>query len=265
MARYLERVENLARLVDVTQTFESPGREAESWLALVRINADEEGFAKRGQCADSRGGQALLPARPRQPDLDSAPSLEAARTNARTLRPLISTEMWMQLNVFHRDMTADRRARAARRPAQPAVRAHQGRGADAYRHHRGHVLPRPGLAVLPARPADRARRPDHPAARHPLPPAGAGRRRRGAAGGRADAMGRGAARRRRLSRLPPGGAARLHAGRRGELPAHRPAFPAQRGALRRTDRVVPGPVAQPLGPARHAWRRWNGWRNCAAA
>ena len=26
MARYLERVENLARLVDVTQTFESPGR-----------------------------------------------------------------------------------------------------------------------------------------------------------------------------------------------------------------------------------------------
>ena len=33
-------------------------------------------------------------------------SLEAARTNARTLRPLISTEMWMQLNVFHRDMLA---------------------------------------------------------------------------------------------------------------------------------------------------------------
>ena len=33
-------------------------------------------------------------------------SLEAARMNARTLRPLISTEMWMQINVFHRDMTA---------------------------------------------------------------------------------------------------------------------------------------------------------------
>ena len=41
MARYLERVENLARLVDVTQTFEAPGREAESWFALVQINADE--------------------------------------------------------------------------------------------------------------------------------------------------------------------------------------------------------------------------------
>ena len=45
MARYLERVENIARLVDVTQSFESPGREADSWYALVRINADEAAFA----------------------------------------------------------------------------------------------------------------------------------------------------------------------------------------------------------------------------
>lgn len=103
MARYLERVENLARLVDVTQTFESPGREAESWFALVRINADEDGFAKRGlaHSADAvkhfylldGGNPTSIPA-----------SLESARTNARTLRPLISTEMWAQLNVFHRDM-----------------------------------------------------------------------------------------------------------------------------------------------------------------
>jgi uncharacterized alpha-E superfamily protein len=103
MARYLERVENLARLTDVTQTFETPGREAESWFALVRINADEEGFAKRGLVhgADAvkhfylldTGNPTSIPA-----------SLESARTNARTLRPLISTEMWMQLNVFHRDM-----------------------------------------------------------------------------------------------------------------------------------------------------------------
>ena len=52
MARYLERVENLARLIDVTQTFESPGREAEAWYALVRINANEEEFAKLGNAPD---------------------------------------------------------------------------------------------------------------------------------------------------------------------------------------------------------------------
>jgi uncharacterized alpha-E superfamily protein len=103
MARYLERVENLARLTDVTQTFESPGREAESWFALVRINADEEGFAKRGlsHSAESVKHFYLLDAG----NPTSIPaSLESARTNARTLRPLISTEMWMQMNVFHRDM-----------------------------------------------------------------------------------------------------------------------------------------------------------------
>ena len=33
MARYMERVENLARLIDITQTFESPGFEAEAWSA----------------------------------------------------------------------------------------------------------------------------------------------------------------------------------------------------------------------------------------
>ena len=105
MARYLERVENLARLLDVTQTSEAPGREAESWFALVRINADEAGFAARGLVpgADSVKRFYLLDAT----NATSIPaSLEAARTNARTLRPLISTEMWMQLNVFHRDMTA---------------------------------------------------------------------------------------------------------------------------------------------------------------
>ena len=107
MARYLERVENLARLVDVTQTFESPGHEAESWLAMIRINADEEGFAKGGlpPTAENVKRYYLL-------DRDNATgipmSLENARTNARTLRPLISTEMWMQLNVFHRDMLSIR-------------------------------------------------------------------------------------------------------------------------------------------------------------
>lgn len=105
MARYLERVENLARLVDVTQTFEAPGREAESWLALVRINADEEGFFKRGSAIDAEEVKRFYLLDASNPTSIPA-SLEAARYNARTLRPLISTEMWMQLNVFYRDMLA---------------------------------------------------------------------------------------------------------------------------------------------------------------
>ncbi len=132
MARYLERVENLARLVDVTQTFESPGREAESWLALIRINADEEGFAKRGWDTSADAVKTFYLRDGGNPTGVPA-SLEAARTNARNLRPLISTEMWMHINVFHRDMLAidetelqgDRLSRLCGRIKQ-AVQAHTG-------------------------------------------------------------------------------------------------------------------------------------------
>ena len=46
MARYMERLENLARLIDVTQTFESPGLENEAWDSLIRIYANETHFAE---------------------------------------------------------------------------------------------------------------------------------------------------------------------------------------------------------------------------
>lgn len=105
MARYLERVENLARLIDVTQNFESPGREAEAWYALVRINANEDEFAKRGHAPGPEAVKRFYLLESDNPSSIPA-SLEAARMNARALRPLISTEMWMQLNMFHRDVAA---------------------------------------------------------------------------------------------------------------------------------------------------------------
>lgn len=101
LARYLERVENTARLIDVAQSFESPGFEAETWLGLLQINADEESFLARGFTPNALHVKSfyLLD----KSNNTSIPAcLEAARTNARTLRPLISTEMWKQLNVFHR-------------------------------------------------------------------------------------------------------------------------------------------------------------------
>jgi uncharacterized alpha-E superfamily protein len=107
LARYLERVENIARLVDVTQSFESPGREAEAWYALIRINADEAEFAKRGGSANAEEVKRFYLIDTSNPTSVTA-TMEAARTNARTLRPLISTEMWLQMNVFHREVMAIR-------------------------------------------------------------------------------------------------------------------------------------------------------------
>jgi uncharacterized alpha-E superfamily protein len=105
MARYVERIENLARLIDVTQTFESPGREDEAWSALLRINSDEERYLEAGGTLDPDGIKYFYLLDRDNPTSIPA-SAEAARTNARTLRPLISTEMWMQMNVFHRDILA---------------------------------------------------------------------------------------------------------------------------------------------------------------
>ena len=132
MARYLERIENLARLIDVTQTFESPGREIESWSALVAINSDGPGLQERGTAIEAGAIKRHYLLDTDNPN--SIPAcLEAARTNARKLRPLISTEMWMQLNVFHRDMTAidpseldgDALSRLCRR-IKEGVQAHTG-------------------------------------------------------------------------------------------------------------------------------------------
>ncbi len=132
MARYLERVENLARLIDVTQTFESPGRETEAWSALVAINSDGPGLAERGQDIEAGAVKRFYLLDAGNPN--SIPAcLEAARTNARKLRPLISTEMWMQLNVFHRNVMAidpseldgDALSRLCRR-VKEGVQAHTG-------------------------------------------------------------------------------------------------------------------------------------------
>ena len=132
MARYLERVENLARLIDVTQTFESPGREAESWAALVAINSDQAGLQQRGLQIDAANVKRFYLLDPTSPT-GILYSIEAARTNACKLRPLISTEMWMQLNVFHGELLAiepweldgDALSRLCRR-IKEGVQAHTG-------------------------------------------------------------------------------------------------------------------------------------------
>jgi len=105
MARYIERIENLARLLDVTKTFASGAGDEAAWIAILRINGDVEAFYKKHR--DANGHTVahfyLL-------DRDNTTSVPAtlhwARENARTLRALISTEMWQQMNVFYQQVLA---------------------------------------------------------------------------------------------------------------------------------------------------------------
>lgn len=100
LARYMERIECLARLLDVTNTFARDADDTRHGLAILRINGDQEAFYARHSEANQRNvtGFYLLDAE----ILASVPAaMAAARENARTLRAIISTEMWLQINVFH--------------------------------------------------------------------------------------------------------------------------------------------------------------------
>jgi uncharacterized alpha-E superfamily protein len=100
LARYMERIENLARLLDVTKTFARDAEGGRNWLSLLRINGDEAAFF-----ASHAAPEAADVARFYLLDADNPSSVQSAirhaRENARTLRALISTEMWLQINVFH--------------------------------------------------------------------------------------------------------------------------------------------------------------------
>ncbi len=96
LARYMERIENLARILGVAETF-ARDRAGRNWLPVVQINADEERFFKRHRVADARTVPHFYILDEDNPN-SIISSMRAARENARSLRPLISTEMWRQIN-----------------------------------------------------------------------------------------------------------------------------------------------------------------------
>lgn len=100
LARYMERAENLARILDVNATFSRDSRGARDWLPVLLLNSDEERFFERHSVASA---EAVVPfyITDRTNPTSIVSAVGAARANARTLRPLISREMWSQLNVFH--------------------------------------------------------------------------------------------------------------------------------------------------------------------
>lgn len=105
MARYVERAENLARILDVQETFSRDERGHANWLPIVHLNADSEPFFARYPVATG-GAVAHFYILDDQNPNSIVSVVRFARDNARTLRPLISTEMWTQLNVFFNEVRA---------------------------------------------------------------------------------------------------------------------------------------------------------------
>jgi len=99
MSRYIERAENVARFIDVNLNLmlDLPGGSAQQWQPLVDITGDTEAFATRYGAATQQNIIQFLTF-----DTENESSIlscvRAARENARSIREIISSEMWEQLN-----------------------------------------------------------------------------------------------------------------------------------------------------------------------
>jgi uncharacterized alpha-E superfamily protein len=102
MSRYVERAESVARFIEVNLNLmlDLPVGSAQQWQPLVATTGDAAAFAKRYGAATQHDVIEFLMFD--QENVNSIRStLRAARENARSVREIISSEMWEQLNEFY--------------------------------------------------------------------------------------------------------------------------------------------------------------------
>jgi len=102
MSRYIERAENIARIIDVNLHFILDNKivSNEQWEPLVRITADWEYFYKKYEEPTRENIIEFLTFDTEYPN-SIISCLSAARENARSIREIITSEMWMQINRFY--------------------------------------------------------------------------------------------------------------------------------------------------------------------
>jgi uncharacterized alpha-E superfamily protein len=102
MSRYLERAENVARFIDVNLnlTLDMPAQMGEQWAPLVNTTGDFELFAKRYRVPTRENVMNFLTFDRENPN-SILSCVRNARENARSVREIISSEMWEQANRFY--------------------------------------------------------------------------------------------------------------------------------------------------------------------
>lgn len=103
-ARYLERAEWRARLVSVNHNLliEGPAPSGNAWSSLLAISGDQELFAQHYETEDETSVLNFFVLDERNPSSIRS-CIDAARSNARSLRHRISSELWLELNTLHLD------------------------------------------------------------------------------------------------------------------------------------------------------------------
>ena len=103
MSRYVERAENVARFVDVNLNLmlDSTSGVDQQWEPLVAITGDHDEFKKRHPGGYTQHNVIHFLTFDRDNPNSILSCLRAARENARSVREIISSEMWLQLNQFY--------------------------------------------------------------------------------------------------------------------------------------------------------------------
>ncbi|APZ41991.1 alpha-E domain-containing protein [Acidihalobacter ferrooxydans] len=108
MARYAERAENIARLINVNtlMLLDLPRGVTLSWDALIAMTGASEDFAGHYNEANERNVVKFLVADTRNPG-SLLSSLGSARENARTIRDIIPREAWESINELYQRATTE--------------------------------------------------------------------------------------------------------------------------------------------------------------
>jgi uncharacterized alpha-E superfamily protein len=107
MARYTERAENTARMLDVAVQTSMLPQSAEDagldWRAMLGISELEAAFASKHDVPDAKNVLAFMVSDPTNPS-SIASCLTGARENARAVRGALTTEVWETQNATWLDM-----------------------------------------------------------------------------------------------------------------------------------------------------------------
>ena len=102
MSRYMERAGNIARVVDVNfrLMLDLPAGMSVQWDALVRTTGDHDAFSALYPQTTRENVLEFLTFNPENPN-SILSCIRAVRENARSVREIISSEMWEQVNKFY--------------------------------------------------------------------------------------------------------------------------------------------------------------------
>ena len=100
LGRYVERAENTARILDINETYARDNPDGPDWTRILNLFSDMDRFIEsHGEAVTREVLNFYVLDRDNPNSIVSC--LRMARENARSVRHLISTEMWTHLNIAY--------------------------------------------------------------------------------------------------------------------------------------------------------------------